>query len=138
MSLVCKTLVLAEDGELLKMIAEAFPPPRYELEFVDSLDEVVAHASSKHTDMLIVDSKFAGGDQMDLVKRNVPTMIVEQEYSVEDSSNNKSSSQEGTAFDAFEEIGKIKSAADKLLHANYINWIVNALEYFPTRMYSDS
>lgn len=120
------------------MVAEAFPPPQYELEFVDSLDEIMAHASTKHIDMFIVDSKFAGDEKMNLIRRNVPTMIVEQEYVEEAPAKGKPSSYESTGFDAFEEIGKIKTAADKLLHENYINWIVNALEYFPTRMYSNS
>ena len=137
MSLVCKTLVLVESPQVLKMIAEAFPPSRYDLEFVDDLEGAVERISSKHVDMVIIDSKFTCGEEMNSIKRAIPTMIVEQDYVEENFDANKLSPS-GGVFDTFEEVAKIKTAGDKLLRKNYINWIVNALEYFPTGMYSDS
>jgi len=138
MSLVCKTLVLVEGNEILKMILEAFPPPKYEMEFVDSFAEAVAHASSDHIDMFIVDSKFTDSQEMDFFKRNIPTMIVEQEYVERVSATDGSDSLDDVGFDRFEEINKLKSAADGVLRKHYINWIANALEYSPAGIYSNS
>ncbi len=138
MSLVCKTLVLVESTGLLRMVARAFPAPKYELEFVDNLDEAIAHTSREHTDMFVVDSKFASDDGIGSIKRSIPTMIVEQEYLEGGNSSGSSNPGESDGFDMFEEADKMKVAADKLLRKNYINWVVNALEYSSRGMYSDS
>ena len=122
MSLVCKTPVLIEDPEILRMVTEVFPYLKYELQFADSLDEAAAHASSKHIDMFIVGSKFAGDDKMDFIRRNFPTMIVEQEYVSQSIYHTDGSN-------SFEEASKIKISAEKLLCRSHINWIVNAPEY---------
>ncbi|MGO9482712.1 MAG: hypothetical protein ACLP05_13160 [Candidatus Kryptoniota bacterium] len=122
MSIVCKSLVLIESPEVLRMIVEAFPHPKYDLEFADNLDDAAAQVSSKGVDMFIVDSKFVGDEKVDFIRRNIPTMVVEQEY------DSPSISHED-GFDLAEEAGKIKIAADDLLRKNYINWIIDALEY---------
>jgi DNA-binding response OmpR family regulator len=59
MSLVCRTLVLIEDARTLKLVAQAFPPPKYELEFADTPEEASARAVSNRMDLFIVDSKYA-------------------------------------------------------------------------------
>ncbi|MFZ1082972.1 MAG: hypothetical protein WAO19_13720 [Candidatus Kryptoniota bacterium] len=122
MSIIYKALVLIENPEALKMIAEAFPHPKYELEFADNLDEAVAHVSSKHIDMFVVDSKYAGDDMTHSIRRNIPTMIVEQEYV-------HPSTYQMDELNSFEEVGKIRVAAARLLRKSYVNWIIDALEY---------
>jgi len=119
MSLVCKTLVLVENVETLKVVATAFPHPKYELEFVDNFEEVHAHTSSNRPDMFIVDSKFAGDERLTSIKHSFPTLVVEPEYV----------SNQVKEINEFDEASRIRSAAEKLLRKNYINWIIDALEY---------
>ncbi len=102
-----------------KIVAEAFPHPKYELEFVDNLEEATARAFSNQTDMFIVDSKFSSDEKVNSIRHHIPTLLVEQEY-IHDGSEET---------DAFREADRMKTAAEKLLRKNYINWIIDALEY---------
>lgn len=119
MSLVCRTLVLIENVEILRVVVEAFPHPKYELEFVDSPDDAAAHAFTNRIDLFVVDSKFASDKEVISIRHNLPTLILKPEC-VHDNTE---------GFDAYEEAGRIRSSAQKLLRKNYINWIVDALEY---------
>ena len=119
MSLVCKTLVLVESPETQRIVAHAFPHPKYELEFVSDSGEASAHASSTRMDLFIVDTKFAEDERLKNVKRSVPTLVVQPEYI-------KPVAEES---DPYEEADKVRVAAQKLLRRNYINWIIDALEY---------
>ncbi len=118
MSLVCRTLVLIESEEALRVVAAAFPHSKYELEFVSNPGEAAALASSNRIDLFIVDSKFANEEEVISIRRNLPTLIVKPECVHVHT--------EG--FDAYEEAGRIRSSVQKLLRKNYINWIVDALE----------
>lgn len=119
MPLVCKTLVLIENAETLKIVAEAFPHPKYELEFVDSVEEATAHAFSNRLDLFVVDSKSASDEKVISIKRYMPTLVVEPEYVRVG----------GGEYDNYEEVDRIRNAAQKLLRKNYINWIIDVLEY---------
>ncbi len=119
MSLVCKTLVLVNNAEALRLVAQAFPHPKYELEFVDTLDEASARAVARRMDLFIVDSKYSNDPKIDSLTSCMPTMFVEPEYV-------QVTAGEG---DAAEETDRMRTAAEKLLRKNYINWIVDALEY---------
>ncbi len=119
MSLVCKTLVLIESAETLKLVAKAFPHPKYELEFVDTLEEAHTRAISSRMDLFIVDSKFADDQRVDSVRNSMPTMFVESEYVHVGAGGDTTT----------EEPDRMRDAAEKLLRKNYINWIIDALEY---------
>lgn len=119
MSLVCKTLVFMESPELLKIVTHAFPHPKYELEFADNLEEATARAFSNHIDMFIVDSKYADDTKVNSIRHHVPTLVVEPEFIHVG----------GDDPDTFKEATRMKTAAEKLLRKNYINWIIDALEY---------
>lgn len=119
MSIVCKTLVLIENAEMLRIVVQALPHPKYELEFADSLEEATAHAFPNRVDLFIIDSKFADDEKVISIERYIPTLIVEPEYT----------SVGGEELDTYEEVDRIKTAAEKLLRKNYINWIIDALEY---------
>ncbi|MCL4539778.1 MAG: hypothetical protein M1378_09330 [Bacteroidetes bacterium] len=119
MSLVCKTLVYVESSEILKIVAQSVPHPKYELEFVDNIEEATARAFSNHIDMFIVDSRFADDEKVNSIRHHVPTLVVEPEYTQVG----------GDEPDTFKEATRMKTAAEKLLRKNYINWIIDALEY---------
>lgn len=119
MSLVCKTLVLIDNAETLKLVAQALPHPKYELEFVDTLEEASARAISGRMDLFIVDSKFAEDTRIDSLRNCTPTLFVDPEY-VQVAAGES---------DTAEESDRVRSAAEKLLRKNYINWIIDALEY---------
>ena len=119
MSLVCKTLVFVEDPEVLKVVAQAFPRPKYELEYVDSLEEAAARAFSNQTDMFIVDSRYSEDVKVNSIRHHVPTLVVEPDFA----------QIIGDDPDTFRKATRMKSAAEKLLRKNYINWIIDALEY---------
>ncbi len=119
MSLVCKTLVLIENSDTLKLIARAFPHPKYELEFVDTPEEASARAISGKMDLFIVDSMYADDPKIDSLKSCMPILFVQPEY-VQTAAGE---------VDSGDEPDKVRSAAEKLLRKNYINWIVDALEY---------
>lgn len=119
MSLVCKTLVLVGGTETLKLVAHAFPPPKYELEFVDTPAEAGARTVSGRMDLFIVDSRFADDPQINSIKSHMPTMFMETEYV-------RGKGEESTIM---EESDRVRTAAEKLLRKNYINWIIDALEY---------
>ncbi len=119
MSLVCKTLVFLENRETMKIVARAFPHPKYELEFVDTVEAAAAHAVSNRMDLFIVDSKFAGDEKIDSLRRYMPTLFVEPDYT--------QAAEIESHLD--EESDRMRTAAEKLLRKNYIGWIVDALEY---------
>lgn len=119
MSLVCKTLVLIENSVALKLVAKAFPHPKYELEFADTPEEASARAISGKMDLFIVDSQYADDPKIDSLKSCMPILFVEPEYV-------QAAAEDG---DSAEESDRVRSAAEKLLRKNYINWIVDALEY---------
>ena len=119
MSLVCRTLVLIENDDTLKVVAAAFPHPKYELEFVDNPGEAAELAFSNRIDLFVVDSKFANDEDVISIRRNLPTLIVKPECV----------HVRTDGFDAYEEAGRIRSSAQKLLRKNYINRIVDALEW---------
>lgn len=119
MSLVCKTLVFVKNPETLKIITQAFPHPKYELEFVDNPGEAAAQAVSSRMDLFIVDSRFADEEKIDDIRRCVPTLFVEPEYI----------QAEDRECSPGEESNKMRNAAEKLLRKNYISWIIDALEY---------
>lgn len=119
MSLVCKTLVLIDNAETLKLVAQAFPHPKYELEFIDTLEEASARAISGRMDLFIIDSKFADDSRIDSLRSCMPTLFVEPEYVRTDA----------TGSDTAEESDRMRNAAEKLLRKNYIGWIIDALEY---------
>ncbi len=103
----------------MKLVAQAFPPPKYELKFVDSPEEAHAHAVSNRMDLFIVDSRFAGDPQTNSLRSYMPTMFLEAEYV----------RGEGEESTIEEESDRVRTAAETLLRKNYINWIVDALEY---------
>lgn len=119
MPLVCKTLVLIEDARALKLVARAFPYPKYELEFVDTPEEASARAVSNRMDLFIVDSKHADDPKIESLKCCMPTMFVQPEYV-------HVGAEEDTIA---EESDRMRTAVEKLLRKNYINWIIDALEY---------
>lgn len=119
MSLVCRTLVLIEDARTLKLVAQAFPPPKYELEFADTPEEASARAVSNRMDLFIVDSKYADDARVDSLRSCMPTMFVEPEYVQVEAGE--------SAF--AEESNRMRSAVEKLLRKNYISWIIDALDY---------
>ena len=119
MSLVCKTLVLVGGTETLKLVAQAFPPPKYELEFVDTPEEASARAVSSRMDLFIVDSRFADDPRINSIRSYMPTMLMEPEYV----------RGEGEESSIMEESDRVRTAAERLLRKNYINWIIDALEY---------
>jgi hypothetical protein len=119
MSLVCKTLVFIQNPETLKLVAQAFPHPKYELDFADNIEEASAHAVSSRMDLFIVDSRFAEDEKVDTIRRCVPTLFVEPEYT----------QAEDEECSPGEESDRMRNAAEKLLRKNYISWIVDALEY---------
>ena len=119
MSLVCRTLVFIENSDTLKLIVRAFPHPKYELEFVDTAEEANARAISGKMDLFIVDSKYADDAKIDSLQSSMPILFVEPEYV-------QAAVEEGNTA---EESDRVRSAAEKLLRKNYINWIVDALEY---------
>jgi DNA-binding response OmpR family regulator len=119
MSLICKTLVLVENPETLKIVARAFPHPKYELEFVDTPEEASARALSNRMDLFIVDSGLAGNELIETVRRYMPTLYLEAEYT-------QIAERDGVLD---EESDRMRAVAEKLLRKNYINWIVDALEY---------
>lgn len=119
MSLVCKTLVLVGGAETLRLVAQAFAPPKYELEFVDTPEEANARAVSGRMDLFIVDSRFADDSQINSIRSYMPTMFMETEYV-------RGQRKESTIM---EESDRLRIAAEKLLRKNYINWIIDALEY---------
>lgn len=119
MSLVCKTLVLIDNAEALKLVAQAFPHPKYELEFVDTVDEASARAVARRMDLLIVDSRYADDPKIDSLRSCMPTLFVEPEF-VQVTAGES---------DTAEESDRMRTAAEKILRKNYINWIVDALEY---------
>ncbi len=119
MSLVCKILVLVGGTETLKLVAQAFPHPKYELEFVDTPEEASARAVSKRMDLFIVDSGFAGHPKIDSLRSYLPTMFIDPEYVNAGASGSTVS----------EESARVRGAAERLLRKNYINWIIDALEY---------
>ncbi len=119
MSLVCKTLVFIPNPETLKIVAQAFPHPKYELEFADNIEEATAHAVSSRMDLFIVDSRFAEDQKVDTIRRCVPTLFVEPEFTQAD--NGECSPDE--------ESYRMRKAAERLLRKNYISWIIDALEY---------
>ncbi len=119
MSLVCKTLVLVDSSELLRIVAQAFPSPKYELEFADNLEEATARVFSGYIDMFVVDTRYADDEMVHSIKHHVPTLVVEPEFVHPG----------GAESDEIKETTRMKTAAEKLLRKNYINWIVDALEY---------
>jgi hypothetical protein len=120
MPFVCKVLVLEDNAEALKMIAEAFVHPRYELEFAHDLDEAISQVLLKWTDILVVDSEFIGESKMEPILKTIPTVIVEREsVSLRDNQIEE--------FDRSMEIEKVKTAAKVLLRKNHINWMIEEL-----------
>jgi hypothetical protein len=119
MSLVCRTLVFIENSDTLKLIVRAFPHPKYELEFVDTPAEASARAITGRMDLFIVESKYADEPKIDSLKSSMPILFVEPEY-VQTAAGDR---------DSGDEPDRVRSAAEKLLRKNYINWIVDALEY---------
>ncbi len=119
MSIVCRTLVLIDDEETLRVVAQAFPHPKYELEFVESVEEASAHAVSDRMDLFIADSKFADDERVGTIRHGVPTLFIEPEYVKDEPADPEGG-------DGSE---KIRVAAERLLRKNYINWIIDALEY---------
>lgn len=119
MSLVCRTLVFIPHPETLKIVAQAFPNSKYELEFVNNVEEATAHAVSSRMDLFIVDARFAEDDKVDNIRRCVPTLFVEPEYM---------QAKDGECSPG-EESDRMRNAAEKLLRKNYIGWIIDALEY---------
>jgi len=119
MALVCRILVLVESDWAERLISEAFPLPKYELEIVRSADEAVARDRAARIDLLIVDSALISDKRVNLLRQSVPTLMIEPEYVRMDQEMSE----------AYEDVDRVRTAAEKLLRKNYFNWIVDALEY---------
>ncbi len=117
MSLFCKTLVLIDNPDVIKVVTEAFPQPKYELQFAENLDEAASLAISDYVDLFIVDSLNAGNEKLVPVRKYLPTLVVEPEYV-----------QLGVDKDFTTEVNKLRNVAQKLLRKSYINWIIDTLE----------
>ena len=124
MSIVCKTLAFVEKAETMKIVTEAFPRPRYELEFVDRLDEAIP--LTNHVDLLVVDSKFLSDKRVATIRHHLPTIIIEPEYT---HVRHTGSTALGGESNTGEESERIRIAAERLLRKSYFNWIIDALEY---------
>ena len=124
MSIFCRTLAFVEKPETVKIVTEAFPRPKYELEFVDELNDTTPAAH--HVDLLVVDSKFINDKKVEAMRHHLPTIIIEPEFI---HVSQKRSLACGEESDTIEESEKIRVAAEKLLRKNYFNWIIDALEY---------
>lgn len=119
MSLVCRTLVFIKNPEALRLVAAALPQPKYELEFVNDVEEATAHVVSNRMDMFIVDSIYADDERVASLRQYVPTLFVEPDY--------KQVARKESVL--YEESNRMRNAAEKLLRKNYIDWIIDALEY---------
>ncbi len=117
MSLFCKTLVLIDNPELVRVVAEAFPHPKYELEFAENLDDAASLAFSEYVDLFIVDSANAESEKLAPIRKVLPTLIIEPDIG-----------QSGIDKDINTEVHRLRGVAQKLLRKHYINWIIDTLE----------
>jgi len=124
MSIVCKTLVLVEKPETLKIVTAAFPRPKYELEFIGNLGEAMPFVN--HIDLFVVDSKFLEDKRVAAIRHHLPTVIIEPEFVNVPRTVSLAC---GVESDTIKESEKIRIAAERLLRKSYFNWIIDALEY---------
>lgn len=117
MSLFCKTLVLIENPDVIRVVAEAFPHPKYELEFAENLEDAASLAFSSGVDLFIVDSANAKSEKLVSIKNSFPTLIVEPEFI-----------QGGVSKDFNTEVNRLRGVAQQLLRKSYIDWIIDTLE----------
>ncbi|HUI31318.1 MAG TPA: hypothetical protein VLX91_14000 [Candidatus Acidoferrales bacterium] len=124
MSFVCRTLAFVENPETVRIVSEAFQRPKYELEFVGSLNETIPFTN--HIDLLVVDSQFLNDKRVATVRHHLPTLVIDPEYI---QIGNTKLSACGEESEPNVESEKVRIAAEKLLRKNYFNWIIDALEY---------
>ena len=123
MSFVCRTLAFVERRETKEIVAGAFARPKYELEFVDNLNEGIP--ITNHSDLFVVESQFLNDERVATIKHHLPTVIVDAEC-IRVMQRPVTYGGEGSTI---QESEKIRIAAEKLLRKSYFNWLVDALEY---------
>ena len=108
----------------MRIVAEAFPRPRFNLEFADTLDE--SAPLTNRIDLLVIDSAFLNDKRVEAVRHHLPTVIIEPEYIHAQLAGSPVCGEES---ETNEESERIRNAAEKLLRKSYFNWIIDALEY---------
>lgn len=119
MIIVCKTLVLLEGKEIARIVSKALEPPKFETFYAWTPAEAQSFLKSNTVDLFVVSTSFRNENKVRNISGEVPTLYIEPDYVGEGNSD----------LNQIEEAAKIKTSAERLLRKNYINWVVDALEY---------
>jgi hypothetical protein len=124
MSNVCRTLVVAEEPEVVEVVSKALPASKFDLRFVHAVEDVDQFEEA--VDLLVVDSEFLEDRKIEAMKRRLPTVVVDSGFAHFPPNEFVACGEES---DLKKESKKVRIAAERLLRKIYFNWIVDALEY---------
>ncbi|MGC8594287.1 MAG: hypothetical protein ACP5US_04190 [Candidatus Kryptoniota bacterium] len=119
MLIVCKTLVLVERKETAEIVSKALELPKFETVFTWSPMEARLFLEANPVDLFVVSASFRNNCTVRDLASGIPTLYIEASYIPLNQSN----------WSTTEEAARVKASAERLLRKNYINWVVDALEY---------